>query len=390
MAHIAYILGQFPVLSETFIGNEMRAIEALGHRITPIALHPPDGPYQTADEALAVRTQYFFAIEPEQAAALMQRHKHAMPALENFASAQTSEPPEVLKVHAAHVAEIITEQGCTHIHAHFAWGATAYAIAAAKLLNMPISFTCHGSDVYARPKDLPLKCAAASMVFAAAPTMRDDVQAYAPKTPCHTVYCGVETALFKPVADTSQRHARWLYTGRLIDCKGVDDVLAAWVELPPDKRPQLDIVGEGPEKETLERYARQNDLTSHVTFFGSKDAQWLAQHGPQYRAFIAAFRQGLDGSKDTAPLALKEAMAMGLPIVTTDFVDIPKIAGDAALYCQPGNSAAIARAVRELDTMRAEKRANMGQEARERAQQQFSVTRQALRMLKLWGIGDAS
>ena len=385
MAHIAYMLGRFPVLSETFIGNEIRAVEQLGHRVFPIALHQSDGAIQPEDASLAKRTLYFSAIDSDEAARLLRLYKDRLHHIEAFVSTQTTEPPDVLTIHAAQLAEYITKQGCCRIHAHFGWGAATYAIAAAKLAGVPVSFTCHGSDVYVNPQDLALKCKTADMVVGVAPTITKDLQKLAQGTPCYTVHCGVNTNRFLPKNNRS--HARWLYAGRLVDCKGVDDILAAWKALPCNQRPPLDIVGGGPLHDSLQAYVTQHRLDDSIALLGPKDSAWLAEYGPHYRAFIAAYKHGSDGSKDTSPMVLKEAMAMALPIVTTQFIDITEmVGGECALLCCPADAAGLTEAIITMQDATDKVRARMGAAGRKRVQQYFSLEKQAEALTTHWGV----
>ncbi|MDX2074531.1 MAG: glycosyltransferase [Alphaproteobacteria bacterium] len=383
---IAYVLGRFPVMSETFIGQEIRAMEQAGHRVTLVALHPPEGEYQPEDAPLAARTLYFPCISSEESTRLLRKYFFTFRRILPYALSQTTEPLRAFLVHAAHMAEHLKTNGCQHVHAHFAWGAATYAIAAARLLGIPVSFTCHGSDVYARPLDLELKCRWASAVIAVAPTITADVQKISPKTPCHTVYCGVDTGRFAPLADASLRHARWLFVGRMVDCKGLDDVLHAWALLPQPSRPALDVVGDGELRESLQSLAETLGVQEHVRFLGAKNSAWLCEHGPAYRALIAPFRQGGNGSRDTAPMVLKEAMAMALPIVTTQFIDIPHLVGEeCAILCPPNAPATLADAVMQVEALADAGRRLMGMAGRARVEKYFSVPRQIEQLSRLLG-----
>ena len=384
--HIAYVLGRFPVMTETFIGQEIRALEENGYRTTLVALHPPEVDYQPEDASLAARTLYFPDIAPEESVKLLRRYCFRFPRILNFVLRQTSEPRRSLLVHAAHLADHFKKHGCTHVHAHFGWGAASYAIAAAKLAGLSVSFTCHGSDVYARPQDLTLKCRAADAVVSVAPTISSDLRKRSGGTPCHTITCGVDIERFKPLAGESNRHDRWLFVGRLKDCKGLDDILTAWSIIPSAQRPKLDIVGDGELRDELEHFVTHHALAPHITFLGNRDSSWIAQHGPAYRAFISAFKQGSDGSRDTFPMALKEAMAMALPLVTTSFIDIPALVGkECALLCPPSNPGELATAVLWLMQLPQAAVRRMGNAGRYRVQQHFSLMQQVAQMNSLFG-----
>jgi len=387
MAIIAYVLGAYPVLSETFVGQEMRAMEKLGHQIVPIALHRPEDVYQPEDEALATKTFYFSAIGPKESQQLLQRYRFRYRRICSYVREQTTEPPISLLVHSAQMADYIHAQGCTRIHAHFSWGAATYAIAAAKLLKIPVTFTCHGSDVYANPLDLELKCRNADAIFAVAPTITADMQKVAGKTPCHMVYCGVDTEYFKPLQDPTRKHGRWLFVGRLVDCKGVDDIINAWALLPPEHRPMLDIVGDGIMKPALQDLVVSLGLERNITFLGSRPTSWIAEHGPAYRAFISGFRKGNNGSQDTSPLALKEAMAMALPIVTTRFIDIPDLVGEySSLLCPPASPQDLANAVSRIQHSSPETLQRKGSMGRIEVEARYSLRRQVAQLNQLFGV----
>lgn len=384
MACIAYILGRFPVLSETFISQEIRAMEQSGHKVVIISLRRPEAAPPTDDDDLAHRTIYFSAVREEEKADLMQRYRFKFRRMRSYARGQTAESRASLAANAARLADIMTQHGCDHVHAHFAWNAAAYAIVSARLLKLPVSFTCHGSDVYARPWDLALKCEHADAIFAVAPTIAADLKKITKKTPCHLVYCGVETEQFKPLVDPARKHRRWLFIGRLIDCKGVDDILDAWAMLEPSKRPLLDIVGDGAMKATLQKSVHTQGLEETVRFLGGRPSSWIAEHAPAYYALITAFRQGKDGSRDTSPLVLKEAMAMALPIVTTQFIDIPALVGDeCALLCPTASPQALADAVLQLHNLPLEKYQQMGYAGRHRVKQHYTVQHQVARISHL-------
>ena len=59
MKKIAYVLASYPVLSETFVGTEMRNMQLCGHDIQPIAFHRHEGQYQEQDQALKDNTLFF-------------------------------------------------------------------------------------------------------------------------------------------------------------------------------------------------------------------------------------------------------------------------------------------------------------------------------------------
>ncbi len=106
---------------------------------------------------------------------------------------------------------------------------------------------------------------------------------------------------------------------------------------------------------------------------------------PQYHAFIAPFREGNDGMRDASPTVLKEAMACGVPIITTDFFAIPDIVGQgSALLVPSADRHALADAIFQIQDMDAENRSIMGRNGRERVIQKFSIIQQCQRLKDIW------
>ncbi len=381
---IAYVLGHFPVLSETFVGEEIRALEKAGNTIFPIALQNPNTEYQPDDAELVSRTYYFSSITKKYAEYLTAKYLFKLFRFIPFCLRQTTEPKYHFFLHCADIALYISKNNCQHIHAHFGWGATTYAIGAAKLLNIPITFTCHGSDVYVKPLDLKIKCNAANAVVCVSDKMKQDIQAIAPKAICHVIYCGMDTNKFQPNPNAIKNN-KWLFVGRLVDCKGLDDIILAMAEISAEIRPMLDIVGEGVLKNELEQLVNQKKLSNNIKFLGAKNSKWIAENAVCYKAFISAFKKGSDNSRDTGPLVLKEAMAMGLPIVTTDFDSIPKIvSGGCAIICNSQSVDSIKDAILSVEKLSDYDLQKMSSVGRIKSENEYSINKQINQLISLF------
>jgi len=157
MKTVGYVLSTFPVLSETFVGTEIRAMEQLGHKVVPIAFEAPTDRVQNKDQRFLHQTYYVKeAGVPDALAGLIFNMPGYIDAY-RFATQQTSVRPRSLLWQAGKVASIAKKQGCQHLHAHFALHSASVAIVAAKLLKISVSFVGHGFDIYVEPHDLALK-----------------------------------------------------------------------------------------------------------------------------------------------------------------------------------------------------------------------------------------
>ncbi|WP_369613738.1 glycosyltransferase family 4 protein [Marichromatium sp. PS1] len=378
MKTIAYLIPAFPVLSETFIGTEIRAMESLGHRVVPIAFRRHPGPAQASDQRLAVRTWYLSDLGPADAAEALGGIRPSLLRGLGFALRQRGLPRAALLYGAARVAAVMRYEGCTHIHAHFAQATTATAIVAARWLGIGVSFVGHGSDVYATPADLALKLDRADFAVAVCEDMRRDFTALAPRARVGVVYCGVDARTFAPVVSGAAEADRLLFIGRLCETKGGADLLEALALVPAAHRPRLDLVGDGPLRASLRARCTRLGLDDWVEFLGARPAEWLARHGPGYRALVAPFRIAANGARDTDPVVVKEAMAMALPVITTTLMGCKEmVTEESGWRVAPGDRAALARAIETVATTAPLRLAAMGQVGRRRLLELFTAERQA-------------
>ena len=90
------------------------------------------------------------------------------------------------------------------------------------------------------------------------------------------------------------------------------------------------------------------------------------------------FKQSADGQKDTGPLVVKEAMAMGLPVLSTRFMGIKDtISHDTGFLVEPNNIRQLAEAMKQLSILNEVDRFELGKRARNRIQQHFTIDSQA-------------
>src|SRR5204863_6003509 len=153
-----------------------------------------------------------------------------------------------------------------------------------------------------------------------------------------------------------------LAVSRLIRQKGLDVAVRALPLLPQDT--VLVVLGEGPEREALERLADELDVSERVFLLGRVPdvAAWLR------RAALLVHPARWEGFG----LAVLEAMLAGLPVVASDVRSLPELLGDAGVLVPPDDAGALARGIASALEQPA-----FGPAARERAAREFSVARMA-------------
>lgn len=211
--------------------------------------------------------------------------------------------------------------------------------------NVPVVATYHattmqkgwgGLDWIARLYErsvLPRTLGAAAQVVCASELVRDDfLQAYRDKSVIITP--GVDTEFFHPAKALPKRHV--LFVGSLQktnNYKGVPNLLEAFAAVlknVPDA--DLTIVGDGSGKKDFEDAARKLDIAARVHFVGGKYKDDLKH------AYQAAGIFVLPTQKDNFPLVILEAMATGLPVISTRVGAIPSVIdNDKTGYTIPPN-----------------------------------------------------
>jgi glycosyltransferase involved in cell wall biosynthesis len=372
---ILHVMSAFPVLSETFVSNEIRALRAQGHRVVPLALTDAAPPCQPEDEAFRAETLRLAALPRLRALAV--RPDRLARALA-FVRAQRGIRPRSLLLAGARVALAARRAGCTHIHAHFAHAPAATAIVAARLAGLTCSFTGHGFEVYgAATADLPAKLAAADLAVAVCEDMAADFRAAAPGARVAVVPCGVDPARFRP-RPGAVRNGRLLAVGRLAPQKGYEVLLRALARFEPVRRPVVDLVGGGDLLPALSAMADAQGVGDSIRFLGPRPAGWIAAEGPAYLGFVAPYVVCADGDRDTGPLVVKEALAMGLPVVASALMGMKEsVAPDRGRLVPPGDAVALAEGLAWLTSLDEEARTALGAAGRRHVSRHCTLEGQA-------------
>jgi glycosyltransferase involved in cell wall biosynthesis len=391
---IGYILKGFPRLSETFIAGEIHRVEQRGLPIRLFVLKPPE-PWQPAEPHPVVRRiravpRYFPGTTPLSGVTLRgwlpanlppflpslartaKRHPlgTARAAAAGFAQAvrarrtRWSLPRKVyLKefLQAAVVAdEVDAVPGVRHLHAHFAHGATTVAWLAGLITGLPFSFTAHAHDLYNDSLNpaglLRRKLRAARFAVTCTAANRRHLLTIEPRTPVHLVYHGLNPDFARFLADADGDAARpeslrILAVGRLVAKKGFDTLVEACGLLLQGGIPfEAVIAGQaGDLSGTVRARIEALDLGDRVCLPGAMGQAELFAEYRRAGVFCMPSRV-LPDDRDGIPNVLVEAMACGLPVVTTPVSGIPELVTDGVdgLLVAPDDPGALAAAILRL------------------------------------------
>jgi glycosyltransferase involved in cell wall biosynthesis len=395
---VAYVLKGYPRMSELFIASEIYRLERLGVPLRLYVIKPADesrrhgivARIKSKPEYLPATTSLTKTPLRRWLAAhlkdfmpslrsVARRHplKVARAALAAFAQAVRARrgfrswPRKVyLKefLQAAAVADGVLRAGdVRHLHAHFCHGATTVAWLASLMTGLPFSFTAHAKDIYCESLNpaglLRRKMRAARFVVTCTDANREHLLKVEPRAEVHCVYHGLNAEFTEllgasngaalPSTTKESRRLRALGVGRLVEKKGFDVLVEACGILRSREVPfEAVIVGEHGEHEAeIRRRIDALDLGDSVRLAGPMEQTKLLEEYGRAGVFCLPCRVLDNGDRDGIPNVLMEAMACGLPVITTPVSGIPEIIRDGVngRLVPPDDPAALADALLLID-----------------------------------------
>lgn len=365
---IAYLLTHYPRVALTFISGEIDAMEARGIGILPIAVNEPGRDDLKSEDALGrhARSIYLKASPARLLGSFLgalARHPLAMLGLIWLAVRSSRADLNIMVrrlVHLAYAAATAREcerRGIRHLHAHFGQMPATIAWFACELLNRggrtraSWSFTIHGfqdfvEDTVAR---LDLKAASASFVVCISDFTRSQLDRVSDPRywdRYHVVRCGIDLTAFPFRGQRAARVVPRIVTvGRLSPEKGHLVLLRA-VKVLKDQGVDVEvqIVGAGPFETAIRAEQDRLGIADRVIFEGEQPPEIVSSLLAEADMFcLPSFSEGL-------PVSIMEAMAIGVPVVTTWISGIPELAVNevTALTVPASNAEALASALKRV------------------------------------------
>ncbi|HEY6193662.1 MAG TPA: glycosyltransferase [Candidatus Eisenbacteria bacterium] len=416
MDAVAYIVRSYPRLSQTFILNEVRALERLGLRIRIFAITDPHEPVkQSGLSEISAPVRYldaqgrrgWAASSIHARVALASPRRYVKTLLRALGSRQADTGYRVASRYrcfhyAVVLADILAREGRTNgsrigrLHAHFAHDPTLVAQWTHLLTGIPFSFTGHARDLYQIPQaELRARAEHATSVVTCCSANVDFLRTVLPdrlRGKIALVHHGVDLGEIAPrdVGGGGTAPPLILSVGRLVEKKGFADFLLAVYEVRQSgRRFRCRIYGEGPERARLEKMIEVLRLEGHVTLTGARPRREILAAYREADLFALAPCVLEDGDRDGIPNVIIEAMASGLPVVTTAAGGIPELVtpGVTGLIVEPHDIAGIAANIgRLLDD--AALRARLGSAGRAAVEERFDERRTAEEMAVLLGVNE--
>lgn len=357
-AKIAYLTGEYPRASDTFIQREVAHLRALGHDVLTCSIRTTGAEHLVGPEQRAEHARTFKVLEAmRNPFTLLRAHGRWMRTPGRYLAALClawRTAPKGIRgrlynliyfAEAGVLATHLADAQVTHLHNHIAKASCTVAMLVGALSGIPWSVTLHGPDIFFEPHHWRIdeKVARATFVACISQFCRSQVMCFADAADwhkLHIVHCGIDPARYAP--KTSKTGATLLFVGRLTPVKGVPLVIEAVSRLVA-QHPMLKLrlVGDGPDRAALEADVAQRGLQDRVAFLGYQSQAEVAEELAQADVFVLpSFAEGV-------PVVLMEAMASHLPVITTRIAGIPELVEDgvSGSLVPPGNVDALTSAL---------------------------------------------
>jgi len=379
---IGYVVKRYPRYSETFIVNEILAHEEAGLPLDIFALRPSsDSHFQDTISRVRAPVTYLPASNVLSAGEFWGELMAAVKTLPGCSAGLEAARDEVARdvYQAVLLAVQARDKGIEHLHAHFATSAATVARLAALFGELTYSFTAHAKDIFhdsVEHDDLHRKIQDATSVVTISDYNVDFLQKKFGNSASkvHRIYNGLDLSRL-PFSNPQHRPPCIVAVGRLIEKKGFSDLIAACAEL--HKRNidfQCQIIGGGPLQDSLNAEIHQRGLQHKIKILGPQPQSEVITCLQEAAVFAVPCVVGADGNRDGLPTVLLEAMALGVPCISTDVTGIPEaIKHDHSGIIVPQKDvAALADSLEHL-LSHPQERARLAQQARRLIEQVFDI-----------------
>jgi colanic acid/amylovoran biosynthesis glycosyltransferase len=386
---IAYMTGEYPRATDTFIQREVAGLRAKGVHVQTFSVRKPHNKENVGPETEAERagTYYVFPLRPLKILAAHVRLLLSKPGryFKAIKTALTVRPaglkPLVWQgayfLEAGVVADQVRRQNLSHLHNHFSNSSCSVAMLAAEMGGFTFSFTMHGPAEFFEPHywRIDEKIRRALFVACISHFCRSQAMIFGPQDKwdrMHIVHCGVDPALFSPVTHAGVG-TRLLFVGRLASVKGLPMLLDAVARVKATHPGvKLAVAGDGPDRQRLTDQAKRLGIESNVEFLGYRSQAQVRELLQRTDVFVmGSFAEGV-------PVVLMEALAAGVPVVATQIAGIPELVepGVNGLLVPPGDAGSLAVAIGTLVADPA-LRESFGRRGRAKVAAEFNIHREA-------------
>ncbi|MDC0658558.1 glycosyltransferase [Leisingera sp. SS27] len=340
---LAVVVKGWPRLSETFIAQELVALEAVGHAFEIWSLrHPTDIKRHPLHAQLKARVNYLPEYLHEEPVRVWRAREIAQQ-LPGYRAAyriwradlrRDATPNRIRRFGQACVLAAEMPDGVLGLYAHFLHTPSSVARYAAIMRGLPWSFSAHAKDIWTSPGwEIQEKLSAAHYGAAFGATCTGFGAKHlqeAADTPerVDLVYHGLDLTRFPAPPERRPRQPqdpiRFMSVGRLVEKKGFDRLIAALALLPAGLDWHWTHIGGGGLDDLLQGMSEDAGIADRVTWRGACDQPEVIEEMRTSDLFVLPSRVAADGDRDGLPNVLMEAASQALPILSTPVSAIPE------------------------------------------------------------------
>lgn len=399
---IAYLTGDYPKVSHTFIQREVEALRANGVEVLTCSIRrAPESDFKGREEQRARAETFYVIAAAKNPLRLLATHGRAIlrgPGTwgRTLALAIRMRSPGLKALlwqlfyflEAGVLADHLRRNRVRHLHNHFGNSSCSVAILAAELAGIPFSFTEHGPAIFFEVDrwSLPEKIARARFVVAITHFCRSQLMLFSRPEDwgkITIVHCGVNPAAYR--REPGGNGKRVAFVGRLDPVKGallLIEAMAAALKAHPDAT--LTLAGDGPARAGAEARVRDLGIESSVRFAGfmtqGQVADLLANSD---MLVLPSFAEGL-------PVVYMEALASRIPVVASRVAGVQELVEDGVVgyTVPPGDVKTLTDRMIGLMSNPATARA-MGEAGRAAVEASFDIRREGAWLAEIFRNGGA-
>jgi glycosyltransferase involved in cell wall biosynthesis len=339
MARLGVVVKGYPRLSETFIAQEIRALERRGIEQVIVSLCHPRSPFlhpvhrQISAEVLYLpeflKDDPVGVREARRWAEDQPRFSLAWQAFQADLNRDPS-PGRWRRLGQACVLARDLPQDVDWVHTHYLHAPASVTRYAALIRDLPWSFSAHAKDIWTIGEwELRLKLAEAEWGVTCSRYNFAQLRSFASRPErLHLIYHGLDQAEIPAAPDRTGRDGpavTIVSVGRAVEKKGYDDLLRALHLIRADRRWTFHHIGDGLLIDRLKERAVHLGLGDRIVWHGARERGAVFDLLEGADLFVLPCRIARTGDRDGLPNVLMEAQALGLPVVSTTVAAVPEL-----------------------------------------------------------------
>lgn len=338
---LAIVLKGWPRLSETFIAQELVALEGRGLNFEVWSMRrPTDKKRHALHNALKAKVRYLPEYLYEEPVRVMRGAAHAF-RLAGFGKAlrlwlghllRDPTPNRVRRFGQAMVLAREASGDLRFVYAHFLHTPSSVALYASLMRGVSWGFSAHAKDIWKSPAwEKRDKLARATFGVTCTALGAEHLRELSSHPgDLDLAYHGLDLSRFppppagRPARDGSGEAVTLLSVGRLVEKKGYDLLLKALSRLPEDLQWRFVHIGGGDLSKELQDEAAVLGIDRHIDWRGACNQSEVIEALRSADIFVLPSRIAEDGDRDGLPNVLMEAASQDLPILSTSVSSIPE------------------------------------------------------------------